>query len=1255
MIQIMEGPSGSGKSYQLYTRMIEQSMKDPERRFFLIVPEQFTMQAQRDVVMMHPKHGTMNIDIVSFNRLAYRVFEEQNIKCEHILEDFGKSMLLKRILLEHRKELPVFGPNVGRDGFIDELKSLFTELFQYRITAERLQEVLDHTTNTLEGHDMLRQKLRDLLFVYRRFREEVQDTYIIAEHILEMLAMYVPQSDLLADSVLFLDGYTGFTPIQYDLLEALASKVSSMTLTVTIDAHSVERESLAEHELFYLSKDTITRIQRLGEKMDIYVEEEFLSDGTPRFAGAPELNFLEQNLFRYPYRVWESVQDSESEHSDNLRRDGECKQLHIMAMKNTRQELQVVARQIHALVREGRYRYRDIAIIHGDLTELAPIAEEIMPEMGIPYFIDMNQSMYMNPCLESIRALLDIAEQDYSYDSVFRFLKTGVMGDGPETDQLQKSGGETEVSNGKMIETDIEFNNSGSMPDFDEIEALENYCRRKGIRGLNWWRRVFADDRLEELPEGHEENRIIKSGMRVLELLQTTTEMLRQAQTVQDYVQAVMDYLDQIQMQEFLNRKVLYFEEAEDYVQAKAYSQIYDKLMDILDKLSRILGTARMKIDEFHALLDTGLNDIALGVIPPSLDQLVIGDIERTRLNHIKVLYVMGINDGIIPKVSRGAGILSESDRSILSGEIELAPDSRSQVFTEQFYIYQNITKPSDALYLTYHTQDSEGNDLQPAYLIGRICKLFPCLEVEYPDVDVIGWNRIETEQDSRGLLAARLHEDGRQSLSEEEKGIWKSLYLYYQKESPEVLVSLQEGIHYNNIGQLLTPETAARLYGDFMNTSVSKLETYSRCPYQFFLEYGLNLRVREKNEVSLSDMGTLLHGVVEQVFRQVETRKAEEYSVTDPDTDNPWERMTDEELTALTMQAVDRLAQSEKGDVYRQTYANQHLLQRMKRTAAYAVVDLKEQLLKGKMIPYRFELAFNRRNAEPDCKDLTSAKILLENGATLQMGGIIDRIDVCQDDSHVYVKVLDYKSSQKELELTQVSAGLQLQLLIYTNVVMEVLKKQFPDKEIIPAGSLYYGFKLPMVEKRSKEETTQKNIAKATAMTGLVNEDEPCMTFMGNEDILPVYIEKEKKAVEAPASYKEDGMEDMPKTEGEQQTGQTQQSEREGRIQQNEQAGRIQQNEQTGQIQQNEQAGQDRHMNTERYLELLDEVRGTVKELGEEILSGEIPIRPVRSGRGLPCDYCDYRDVCKLDLKDGGNRVMQPEQLKNLRNRKQS
>lgn len=1137
MIQIIEGPSGSGKSHLVYTTIIQASIESPDKRFFLIVPEQFTMQAQRDIVTIHPRHGTMNIDIVSFNRLAYRVFEELNIRCEHILEDFGKSMLLQRILLENRKELPVFGSCLNKAGFIDELKSLFTELFQYRIGREAMQKVYD----TLSGHSMLKNKLHDLLLVYDAFQKEIKNRYIIAEHVLEMLARHVSESGLLQGSVLYLDGYTGFTPIQYELLEELAQVSEAMHITVTIDRQSVEQDSCAEHALFYLSKDTIKRIYQLGERCGLYVEEYFIEGNCLRFSNSGELQHLEANLFRYPYETWK----------------GPVNDIHIQVMRNPRQEFRKAARQIHAMVRDGQYRYQDIAVIHGNLEELEPLAEELLPGLGIPYFIDTNQSIYMNPCLECIRAVLDIVANNYSYESVFRFLKTGV-----------------------------------TRLDVDALEELENYIIRRGIRGYSWWKKVFSD---KETAGGKADTRIPvqNCGKSVLEVLEPVTQAFRQAGKVREYTRILRDFLEQLEMQEQLEAATESFEAEGNLLQAKAYQQIYGKVLDIWEKMDTILGMEEMKPEEFRAVLETGLEDITLGVIPPSLDQITIGDIERTRLNHVKVLFVLGVNDGIIPRLAGGGGILSEADRSFLSRDLELAPDTRSRVFREQFYLYQNVTKPSERLYLTCHAQDGDGNEVLPAYLMGRVQKLFPCLKQEEWIHEALDWNCLETWEDSTDMIAAVLQRE--EKVTVQEADLWKGLYEYYKKQEPQILIQVQEGMRYNNLEHFITPQTATRLYGNILNTSVSRLETYSRCPYQFFLEYGLGLKKRETNEVTLGDMGSLLHHVVEQIFRRVENREAEELLLSE-NPENIWDRITDEELARMTEEEIRDAVSQEEDSVYFYSHANRQLLNRIQSTAAYAVVDLKHQLLRGAMIPYRFEMTFNRSSSDPDCQALQAAELRLEQGSVMRMNGIIDRIDICQDEQHVYVKVLDYKSSSKDIDMEHVNAGLQLQLLVYTNVVVEVLKRKFPDKEVIPAGSLYYGFRIPMVEKTGKKitEALNRKIDKETALTGFVNKEEPCISLLGDEEVLPVRTKEI------------DGMLTV--------------------------------------------VDSDHVVTLEQYQELLACAGNTAASIGSAMMKGQIPVRPVRTGRSQPCDYCSYGDVCKIDCSDGGNQICTVKQLKELR-----
>ena len=229
-LQFIIGGSGSGKTRTLYENLIRQSMEEPDGRFFALVPEQFTMQTQKEIVMLHPNHGVMNIDIVSFERLAYRVFEELAIENLAVLDDMGKSMVLRRVSSGVRGNLHLFGGHLDKAGFISEIKSMLSEFFQYGITEEKLETLIGETKSPL-----LRQKLQDMQVLYRAFQAYTEEKVIVKEEILSLLCRVLPQSQLIRDSVVTLDGYKGFTPIQYELLELLFRCCRKVIAPVTMD------------------------------------------------------------------------------------------------------------------------------------------------------------------------------------------------------------------------------------------------------------------------------------------------------------------------------------------------------------------------------------------------------------------------------------------------------------------------------------------------------------------------------------------------------------------------------------------------------------------------------------------------------------------------------------------------------------------------------------------------------------------------------------------------------------------------------------------------------------------------------------------------------------------------------------------------------------------------------------------------------------------------------------------------------------
>ena len=675
-LQFIFGNSGAGKSYTLFRSVIEDSIRHPDQSYLVIVPEQFTMQTQKELVRLHPDGGILNIDILSFQRLAYRVFEETGTRVGKVLEETGKNLVLRKIAQERKGELKVLGGNLKKMGYISEIKSLISELTQYAVTEEALADFLEKSKE--KPH--LYYKLCDVQVLYKAFHAYLADQYITAEELLEVLCRVAERSQMIRESVIVLDGFTGFTPIQNKLMQKLMLYAKKVMVTVTIDERENPYHVEGEHQLFYLSKKTVAGLKRLAQEVDVKEEEPvWVHPGEKsRFAAGGELQWLEQNLFRLR---WQRYPQNSGQIS-----------LHIL--KNPEEEVAWAAGRIRELIREKNYHYRDFALITGDMESYSPVLERILADYEIPCFLDNKRSILKNPFVEFIRALLEIAEQDFSYESVFRYLRSGLSGMEPE-----------------------------------EVDLLENYVLALGVRGAKRWEERFIRS-YKGLTE-EELEQIDSYRARVAEdLLPFVKIQRKKAVDVRTRTTALYELIAKKGIQGRLAVFEERFRREHNQVLAKEYHQIYGILMDLLDKLVDLLGEEELTIREYTEILEAGFAEVRVGVIPPGVDQVMAGDMERTRLKDVKVLFFLGVNEGSVPKNMSRAGLLSDMEREQLriSG-MELAPTAREQGYIQRFYLYLNLTKPSDQLYLSCTLLDSGGKALRPSYLMNVMKRLFPELE----------------------------------------------------------------------------------------------------------------------------------------------------------------------------------------------------------------------------------------------------------------------------------------------------------------------------------------------------------------------------------------------------------------------------------------------------------------------------------------------------------------------------------------------
>lgn len=1071
-LQFIFGNSGSGKSDYLYEYVLEQAGRNPEQNYLILVPEQFTMQTQRELVSRQKNHAIMNVDVLSFARLAYRVFDELGKQDLVILEETGKNLMLRKVAELKRQELPVLGANMNKMGYIGEVKSLISELTQYNISPEDLEAFLAEET----VGDALKWKMQDILTMYRGFREYMQGKYITAEEVLSLLCDVAEESVLLRDSVIVFDEFTGFTPIQNQLMRKLLCIAERVMVSVTMDIREDFYHSRGVHELFDMSKRTVAVLQRMAEELSVELEEPVILEPgeKKRYAGAPALFFMEQNLFRPTYRKW--------------REETDC--ISITGLKDPREELSFAAREIARLVRQKGYCYKDIAVVTGDVPQYANYVPEIFEQYGIPYFIDQTRNILFHPFIEFIRAALEVVEHDFSYQSIFRFLRSGLayrIAVSPD--------GETVEEEKWLTETDV--------------DCLENYVLAKGIRGRKRWSEPWTLVMQQNAAEGTAERmqremlRLNQARAQIAAVFAPLFEVFHgKEHTVEEQTYALYQFIRRLSVEEQLKDKELAFAEAgnrcksapssKSLMKAQEYAQVYKIVMDLLDKVTALLGEEHITIREYGDILDAGFEAAKVGTIPPGNDRVTVGDIERTRLNHIRILFFVGVNDGVVPKAGNTGSIISQFEREKMAEHhLELAPGTREKVFIQKFYLYLNMTKPSDGLYVTFSRVNSEGKALRRSYLIGTLLHMFPQMQVSEPK-EVSAEEDVLTPENGMRFFLEGLEK------KEQPGALWNALAKWYlsREEYAGETEKLLAAAFETHTEEPISHAVTKALYGTELDNSVTRLERFAACAFAHYMDYGLHLKERELQEFASVDMGNIYHDALEHFANRI---KDSEYT---------WFNLPEEVREEWTRESMeDAIAGCKNAGAFEDA-RNRYLLSRMKETVRRTVWALTVQVQKGKFVPSDFEVAFSRAD------DLDAIQFTLSDEEKMRLRGRIDRVDTYETKDKVYVKIIDYKSGNTSFSLLNLYHGLQLQLVVYMNAALELVAKRHPGKVTEPAGIFYYHIDNPMVEGSGTESEEEIRLAvlEELKLNGLVNEAPEVYRamdtdFTGSSAVIPVAL----------------------------------------------------------------------------------------------------------------------------------------------------
>jgi ATP-dependent nuclease subunit B len=1099
-LKLIYGKSGSGKSEYCFKEIAKDINKE---KIYLIVPNQMALMAEKKLMEITNNVSLINTEVITFNRMAFRVRNEIGGAKKTNLSKSGKAMLLYDILCKQKDSLNFLGKSSEN---VDIIGNSITEFKKHRIDINKLREECNNTQDMY-----LKLKLNYMITMYKEFESSIQNRFLDENDVLDILNNQIVESNQFKDAIIYIDEFVGFTTQEYQIIAKLLQIAKQVNITICTD-NLMQNEEL-DKDIFYASKNTGIKLINIAKEYGIEIEEDVKLKNLYRFKNE-ELKHLEENFYKIPYKKYEE----------------EPKNIKMFLANNQYSEIEHIATQIVKLVRNEEYRYKDISVITKNLSIYSSLIKVIFSNYNIPVFIDEKRELSENIIVKFLISVLEICNKNWSYESVFNYLKTGFV--------------------------NIER---------EEIFKLENYCIRWGIKGNKWykedWNYVGKDEYTkEEVDRLNELRRMIVKPIRNLQ------EKAKKDNTFFNLTKILYEFLQEMKLEETIKLKINKLEEKGFIELANEYETSFKVLIELFDEIVLVFGEEKTNFDKYISTLKIGLKNTGLGKIPATQDEVIVGDVSRSRSHKVKAVFIIGINDGEFPSVYKDEGFFNDKDREYLKEQgFELANGSLENLYEENFNIYKAFTVAEEKLFLSYASSDNEGRTLRPSILITKMKKIYSNLQ---ETSDIISQEKeIITKNNTFDNLIEKLndYQEGK-----DVEDIWFDVLNYYENDAlwkSRLLKSL-DGITYTNIPEQIKPEFVKKLYGETLHTTISRLERYRSCPFSFYLEYGLKLKEKKSLKLDPIDTGSFMHEVIDTFFENVANKKISIQEIENADIEKIVKQIVEEKLN-LTSNYIFK-------SIPKFIILTNRLCRLVTLSIIYIVQGLKNT---------DFEVVGNEIEFK-NGKEYRPIEIVTKDGKKVEITGKIDRIDLAKDETGKYIRIIDYKSSAKDINLNEVLAGLQLQLITYLDAVCQ-------DKDLIPAGILYFGLVEPKIDKgkRTKditEEEIEQKLREHFRMNGLVLAEMNIINMMDNK------LKDGEKSDVIPVKIKKDGT--MDKTS---------------------------------------------KVVSRKEFEILQKyVKNTLAQISKEILDGNIDIKPyynVKTKR-KPCEYCKYNSICNFKKGFYGN-----------------
>jgi ATP-dependent helicase/nuclease subunit B len=1185
------GPAGSGKTFRCLGEIraalceqpggppaaLEQGESGP---LILLVPKQATFQLERQLLAGPEISGYTRLQILSFERLARFALEQLGVAPPPLLAEEGRVMVLRSLLMRHESELKLFGRSARRPGFAREISALLAELNQHQFTPARLRALARRENLRRE----LRAKLADLALLseeYSRWLAEhkLQDANRLLDMATEALRKnFSLQPSAFSLSGLWLDGFAEMTPQELDLLAAVMPFCTRATLAFCLDersaggppaSHSADETPAprpnSQLSIWSAIVKTYSQCRRRIENIPgCKIEVELLSRGPAknRFAGNSELASLEKNWSLRP------------QNDSALRTPHSA--ISITACPGAGAEAAFAAREILKFVRAGN-RFRDCAVLVRDLENYHQPLARAFHRCEIPFFLDRREAVAHHPLAELTRGTLRTVAFDWRHDDWFAALKAGFS---------------TQPERGRPARGNPGF--AGEPPALlteTEIDRLENAALESGWRGKKW---------LEPLPDDSLE-RLRKKILPPFENFAAQLARFQSQPTGAQLADALRELWNELRVEDTLEAwsAAEANQSAIGNRQSAIHSTVFDQMNAWLDNLALAFPREPLPLRDWLPIVGAGLAGLTVGVIPPVLDEVLIGAVDRARNPDLKFTLVLGVNETVFPAAPPTPAILTRDDRDELeSRNAALGPDLFDQISRERYLGYIACTRASEKLSLTFSRQNADGQTLNPSPFIAHLRQVFSGLEIEEfaenPD-----WRDAEHANELMPLLAKFLERRaparrvGVHALECSEDKLklelqpkpagtvpgappgWECLFqIPALKSLAEKLAALREPDGKEN----LSPALAEKLFGPVLQTSVSRLEEFAQCPFRFFVHSGLRADERKIFELDARERGSFQHEVLKQFHEQFVAEKKR------------WRDVTPAEARERIYAVAAALTQNFNGGLLCET-AESRFAARAMTESLQDFIGITVAWMRGQneFDPVAAELDFGGKESPQ-----TAWEINLADEFKLALRGRIDRVDLCRSSrtatDEAAAIVIDYKSSHKKLDAILVEHGVQLQLLAYLNVLRHWKNPReiFGAGRLTPAGVFYVNLRGQFVSGGTREEILDDTEAAKLAYRHSGRFDAGVLDKLDRAGVADQFNYR----LNQDGSLRKGSVEALPRAEFE---------------------------------------------------KLLDRVEAQLREFGDAIYSGETSVNPYRRGKQTPCEFCDYASACRIDPWTHPYRVLRP------------